>query len=76
MKTKLPVWIDETPTSMGFWYCKVPCILCGTKEDVWSFFYSRTEREICRGCATTHCGMGKRWEYAGGGSIVTLEKKA
>jgi hypothetical protein len=76
MKTKRPTWIHEIPTAMGPWHCKVPCILCGAKEDVWSFFYSGKEREICRGCAKAHCGMGKRWEYAGGGSIMALENKA
>jgi hypothetical protein len=77
MKTKkLPTWIHEIPTAMGPWTPEVPCVLCNTRNDIWPFFYSGKERSICRGCARTHCGMGKRWEYAGGGSIVTLEKKA
>lgn len=73
---KLPVWTRQTPTAMGPWTPKEPCILCGGRDDVWSFFYSGKEREICRPCAQTHCGMGKRWEYAGGGDIISLENKA
>jgi hypothetical protein len=73
---KLPAWIHETPTAMAPSTPDLPCILCGTREDTWPFFYCEKERSICRGCAKAHCGMGKRWEYAGGGDIVILEKKS
>lgn len=72
MKKKLPAYARNVPTAMASSSPDASCEHCGSRLDVWEYYYD-AKHDLCRPCAILF-GAGTRWEYAGGGSIRVIER--